>query len=111
MDDVKSPEEQLAFKKPPRKPRPSEIAAKKAKKKKHSGATNRSLARSKAKGGKKRPKAVKKPGKSKVRPTVERCERLELRLTKAEKGKLAARAKKTEGTLTSVITEAIGRFR
>lgn len=93
-------------KKPPRKPRPSEIAAKKAKKK---GAPKRT--KQKKKMVRKSKPAKRKPGKSRVRPTVERCERLELRLTKAEKGKLAARAKKTDGTLTSVITKAIGRFR
>lgn len=107
MEGTETAGEQPAPKKPPRKPRPSEIAAKKAKKKK--GAPERT--KRKKKMVRKSKPAKRKPGKSKVRPTVERCERLEMRLTKAEKGKLAARAKKTDGTLTSVITEAIGRFR
>lgn len=108
--------------KKPRKPRPGEIATKEAKAKKRTRKTDkrqdpdaRKVRRlPKAKKPAKRPKVVKtkrKPGKAKAKaPVIERCERLDLRLTKAEKFKITTRAKKLRRTLTSVISEAISRL-
>lgn len=51
-------------------------------------------------------KAVKKPA-----PNVERFERLDMRLSKAEKAKITAKAKKLRRTITSVVLEAIEKIR
>jgi hypothetical protein len=40
-----------------------------------------------------------------------RTERLDMRLTKAQKAKINARAKKTKRTVTSLVTEAIDKIR
>lgn len=88
-----------AVKKPPRKPRPSEIAAKKAKAAKKK--TKPKAKRSKPAKGKK-----KAPG-----PGVIRTERLDLRLTKQEKAKIMARSRKTKRTVTSVVMEAIHKVK
>lgn len=57
-------------------------------------------------------KAKRKSGKSKVRPsTVERSERLDMRLTKAEKSKVLAKAKRLRRTVTSVVIEAIEKIK
>ena len=94
--------------KPPRKPRPSEIAAKLAK-----------AAKLKKPAAKKtKPKAKKKPVKKAKRskpktkkkvhgPNVIRTERMDLRLTKQEKAKIMARSKKTKKTVTGVVMEAV----
>ena len=56
----------------------------------------------------KKPKAkTKKPRAS----TVVRSERLDMRLTKAEKAKINAKAKKTRRTVTSLVIEAIEKIR
>lgn len=55
----------------------------------------------------------KKTAKSKAKKTkaVVRSERLDMRLTKAEKAKITAKAKKTRRTVTSLIIEAIEKIR
>jgi hypothetical protein len=73
--------------------------------------------------GKKRPKPKKK-AKAKKRKAVkakksarkhsavaERTERLDMRLTKAQKAKIHAKAKKTRRTVTSIVYEAIEKIR
>jgi hypothetical protein len=66
---------------------------------------------------KKRPPAKsKKKLKAKAKPkakagAVVRSERLEVRLTKAEKAKITARAKKTRRTVTSLVIEAIEKIK
>lgn len=40
-----------------------------------------------------------------------RSERLDMRLTKAQKAKIDAKAKKTKRTVTSLVTEAIDKIR
>ncbi len=81
--------------------------------------------RAKAK-AKPKPKAkVKTKPKSKAKPkrpylhnktarkskAVERSERLDMRLTKAEKAKIIAKAKKARRTVTSLVAEAIGKIK
>lgn len=57
-------------------------------------------------------KAKKKPArKAKKAGAVVRSERLDMRLTKAEKVKITAKAKKTRRTVTSLIIEAIEKIR
>lgn len=59
-----------------------------------------------------KPKAKTKPRKSKSKASsAERSERLDMRLTKAEKAKIIARAKKTRRTVTSLVIEAIEKIR
>lgn len=64
----------------------------------------------------KRPKVVKtkrdrsKPLKLK-KPAPERSERLDLRLTKAEKAKLSGKATKLRRTITSLVIEAIEKIK
>ena len=83
--------------KPPRKPRPSEIAAKLAK-----------AAKLKKPAVKKTKPKVKPKAKKKVHgPNVIRTERMDLRLTKQEKAKIMARSKKTKKTVTGVVMEAV----
>ena len=81
-------------KKPPRKPRPSELAKKAAKAKKVKPKTKRA-----------KPKAKKKVAE------VSRPCRQELRLTRPEKAKLVAKAKKTRRTITSIFAELIEKMR
>jgi hypothetical protein len=101
-------------KKAPRKPRPSEVAAKTAKLKKP---------RQKKK-AKRKPKLVKTAKRQaparKARRSVPkrvkkvggaRFERLNFRVTKAEKGKLKARAKKAGGTITDVLIKLIAKLK
>jgi hypothetical protein len=100
--------------KAPRKPRPSEIAAKAAKlkkpkrkkkvaaKKKFVKTAKRQAPARKAK--RSVPKRVKKVGGA-------RFERLNFRVTKAEKGKLKARAKKAGGTITDVLIKLIAKLK
>ena len=94
-----------AVKKPPRKPRPSEIAAKLAK------AAKKTKPKAKPKAKKKIVKKAKhsKPkAKKKVHgPNVIRTERMDLRLTKQEKASIMARSKKTKKTVTGVVMEAV----
>lgn len=62
----------------------------------------------------KRPKVKtkRKPGKPKVKPAPNaRSMRLDMRLTKAEKAKVIARAKKLRRTVTSIIIEAIEKIK
>lgn len=54
-------------------------------------------------------KKTKRPAKAKG--VVERSERLDMRLTKAEKAKVVAKAKKTRRTVTSLVIEAIEKIR
>lgn len=99
MNDEPTAAPDPVAKKPPRKPRPSEIAAKAAKvakKKKPAAKKTKPKAKPKAKGGNK--------------PLV-RTERLDLRLTKQEKAKIMARSRKTKRTVTSVIMEAIHKVK
>lgn len=119
MDDVVNlpglAKPQDALKKP-RKPRPSEIAAKAAKTKKKTRKTAKPKAKKKSKPAKvKRPKVVKtkrEPGKPKVRPAaIARSERLDFRLTRAEKIKVLAVSKKTRRTITSLFLEAIEKIK
>jgi hypothetical protein len=112
-------------KKPPRKPRPSEIAAKKAKagaKKAKAKKTVKRKASAKPKGKKKpakkaskvkRPKtkARRKPAGKTKNGTAVRTERLDMRITKADKARIHAKAKRLRRTVTSVVLEAIERIR
>jgi hypothetical protein len=64
----------------------------------------------------KKAKAAKKPaGKSKAPKNKatgpDRCERLDLRLTKAEKAKVLAKAKKSRRTVTSLLREWVEKLR
>ena len=125
MNDEPTTAPDPVAKKPPRKPRPSEIAAKKAKAaKKKKPATKKTKSKAKPKAKK---KPVKKAAKSKTKakraksakkakkkvhgPGVIRTERLDLRLTKQEKAKIMARSRKTKRTATSVIMEAIHKVK
>lgn len=73
--------------------------------------------RSKPKAKKTRPAKTKKTAKRKTVKTkknpgaVVRSERLDMRLTKTEKAKINAKAKKTRRTVTSLIIEAIEKIR
>lgn len=61
-----------------------------------------------------KPKAAKRPAKPKAKKNVgevARSERLDMRLTKAEKTRVVAKAKKTRRTVTSLIIEAIEKIR
>lgn len=101
------------MKKPPRKPRPSEIAAKKAReklKKKAKAAKFKKAVRKK--------KVVKKPTrpkkkvkrKPKSRPVVV-THRLDIRMTKAQRTKIETKAKKLRRTITSLVLEAIEKIK
>lgn len=87
---------EAAAPKAPRKPRPSEIAAKKAKTAKSKKAVK---------------KAVKKSKPAASRGVVMRSERLDMRVTKAEKARVRAKAKKVKRTITSVVLEAIEKIK
>ena len=84
--------------KPPRKPRPSEIAAKLAK-----AAKLKKPAAKKTKAKRSKPKTKKKVH----GPNVIRTERMDLRLTKQENAKIMARSKNTKKTVTGVVMEAV----
>jgi cobalamin-dependent methionine synthase I len=56
-------------------------------------------------------KAKKKTARKAKVGAVVRSERLDMRLTKAEKAKINAKAKKTRRTVTSLIIEAIEKIR
>jgi len=56
--------------------------------------------------GGRKPKAKKRKA-----DTVARSERLDMRLTKAEKTKIIAKAKKTRRTVTSLVIEAIEKIK
>ncbi len=112
-----------AVKKAPRKPRPSEIAAKKAKaaakrkpKKKAQKAKRPKLKKSVKKAVKaKRPASKRKAKKAAKRKPVkwsaERAERMDVRLSKAQKRKLVAKAKAKGRTITSLILDAVDKLR
>lgn len=100
-------------KKAPRKPRPSEIAAKKAKAAKKSKRKPAPKKKAKAKPR----KAVKRPAKPKARKTkavqwsAARACRMDVRMSKAQKRKLDAKAKAKGRTVTSMILEAVDKLR
>jgi len=107
-------------KKPPRKPRPSEMAKKAAK---SAAKTVRVPPPKKVPAKKFKPKAVKKVAKAKPakkaakaapkrKPVsgVVRMERLDFRLSKTEKARLVAKARKMQRTITSIVAEAIGKL-
>lgn len=56
-------------------------------------------------------KKAAKPKAKKAAAVVTRPERLDLRLTKGEKAKLAAKAKATRRTITSVVQELIEKMK
>lgn len=103
-------------KKAPRKPRPSEVAAKKAKaaakKKKVAPKRKRPAPKKKAKA--KRPKATRKPVKraktkrKNNRPLV-RVERLDMRISKAEKAWLEKASRKRGATITEVVLDVLAK--
>lgn len=99
-------------KKPPRKPRPSEIAAKKAKaaKKKKPAVRKRKPAPKKKKPSKPKAKKAAKRGR-KVPAGQERSERVDCRLTKAQKAKLMAKARKMKCHATDLIMKAIDKIK
>lgn len=82
--------------------RDREAAKPKAKKAKKSVKKARKVTKTKAKKSAKRPK---------VMAAVARSERLDLRLTKAEKGKIATKASKLRRTVTSIVIEAIEKIK
>lgn len=95
--------------------RRAKAAAKKTAKPK---AKARPKTKTKPKAKKSAKKAVKKSKpkktakrKAKKSGTVERSERLDMRLTKAEKGKVLAKAAKLRRTVTSIVIEAIEKLR
>lgn len=95
----------VRLKKAPRKPRPSEIAAKEAKKVKV-------MKKLKKKTAAKKKVAKRKPAKkAAANGAGVRSERLDMRLTKAEKAKIYSRAKKLRRTVTSIVTEAIEKIK
>ncbi len=58
-----------------------------------------------------KPKAKSKKKTARRSKSVERSERLDMRLTRAEKAKIIAKAKKARRTVTSLVTEAIGKIK
>jgi hypothetical protein len=101
--------------KAPRKPRPSEIAAKKAKAAKKKKPAKKAKSKAKRKPAK---KAMKKPAKRKAKKVkasktggVVRCERVDMRVSKVEKARIVAKAKKLRRTVTSVVLEAIEKIK
>lgn len=68
----------------------------------------------KRKAAKPKKKVKFKPKKRKAKksaPVAVRTERLDMRLTKAQKAKIDAKAKKTKRTVTSIVYEAIDKIR
>jgi hypothetical protein len=59
----------------------------------------------------KKRRAVKSKSKKAAANGDARTERLDMRLTKAQKAKIDAKAKKTKRTVTSLVTEAIDKIR
>lgn len=103
MDPVMNPEAAanlaaVKFKKSKRKPKKK---AKRPTKSKTKKPAKRKAAKPKKKTAKRKPAAG----------TVVRSERLDMRLTKAEKAKINAKAKKTRRTVTSLVIEAIEKIR
>lgn len=84
----------------------------KAKKKKTFRQVTKKMAKAHPKTAKKvkRPKVAKKT-KRKAPATIARPERLDMRLSKAEKNKLLAKAKKLRRTVTSIMLEAIEKIK
>ncbi len=107
-------------KKSPRKPRPSELAAKevkalkgrkarvkKAKKAKKPKVKKPAVKKTKAKAV----KTKRKPGKPKVKAgVIARPERVDMRVTKTEKARLVAKAKRLRRTVTSIVMEAVEKI-
>ncbi len=58
-----------------------------------------------------KPKTKKRAKKKAKAGAVVRSERLDMRLSKAEKAKVVAKAKKTRRTVTSLVIEAIEKIR
>lgn len=54
---------------------------------------------------------AKKPAKKAAGRTVERFERIDMRLSKPEKARVVAKAKKLRRTITSVVLEAVQKIR
>ena len=92
----------VLLKKPkaPKKPKAVKKPAKKAKPAKKKKAVKKS-----------KPKAKAKKTAKKAVPAVERFERLDMRLSKTEKAKITAKAKKLRRTITSVVLEAIEKIK
>lgn len=92
--------------KAPKPKKPRKPAVKKAVKKVAKPKTRKKII-------KKLRKLVKKAAKKKAKPaaSVVRFERLDLRLSKAEKAKLTAKAVKTRRTITSVVLELIEKMK
>ena len=102
--EAKSKKAKKAKPKPKAKPSKAKKVAKPAKKAKRPA--------SKKKPGKKKTvKKVSKPKAKKPAAGVVRTERLDLRLSKAEKGKLNAKATKLRRTITSIVLEAIEKIK
>ena len=83
-----------------------------AKPRKHVKAKSKKKAKRPAKPRtKKHAKAKKKSARKSKAGVVVRSERLDMRLTKAEKAKIYTKAKKTRRTVTSLVIEAIEKIR
>jgi len=94
-----------------KRPKSKKPAAKKAKPK-----TKKKPVKKVKKPAKRRPKAKtskpkRKPGAKPKPSNVVRSERLDMRLTKAEKAKVSAKAKKLRRTVTSIVIEAIEKLK
>ena len=72
---------------------------------------NAHAATKKPKAKKKVKRNAKKAPKRKAKARVVRTERLDMRLTKAEKVKIGAKAKKLRRTVTSLVIEAIEKIK
>jgi hypothetical protein len=103
-DTTKPPE--LAKPATTKKPKPK---AKKRTKPKSKKKTKRPIKPAKTKTKKR--KAVKSKAKKAVANGDARSERLDMRLTRAQKAKIEAKAKKTRRTVTSLVIEAIEKIR
>lgn len=92
---------------------PKKVKAKTAKPKTKKPAAKKSKPKAKkAKPAKKAAKAAKKPkAAKKAGKTIERTERLDMRLSKAENAKINAKAKKLRRTRTSIVLEAIEKIK
>jgi histone H1/5 len=121
MDETETTGEQPVSKKAPRKPRPSELAAKAAKKKKTAkpkakkakkpAAKKKPVKKSKAKRPAKKAAKRAKSKKVKAPAGVVRFERIDMRLSKTEKARIVAKAKKLRRTVTSIVLEAIEKIK
>ncbi len=96
------------MKKAPRKPRPSEIAAKKAKAKPKKSPAKKKVVKTKRPKPKKTKK--RKPAKKSKTPHSN-LERLDFRLSKKQKVKILTKAKTLRRTVTSVLTELIDKMK